>query len=206
MPTDVLDLADYRRRVAAIYADVRSVGVGEASWHRWAEARAALLRSHPQSPLAEADRATPNVPGYAAYDPSWSLVGSVEPLDPASTTPAVHEDASRFRPVATVRTGRFGEALSLTLFWLETYGGGLFLPFGDTTNGRSTYGGGRYLLDSAKSADLGSPGPGLLTLDFNFAYHPSCLWDPQWPCPLPPPENRLNCAVVAGELAPSAPV
>ena len=88
----------------------------------------------------------------------------------------------------------------LGVYWMAGYAGGLFLPFRDATNGRETYGAGRYLLDTAKSADLG-PGraPGSLVLDFNFAFHPSCAFDPRWSCPLAPPENRLDVRVEAGE-------
>jgi uncharacterized protein (DUF1684 family) len=91
-----------------------------------------------------------------------------------------------------------GVALRLDCFWLDGYGGGLFLPFGDTTNGTTTHGGGRYLLDTAKGADLGGE-DGRLVLDFNFAYNPSCAYDPRWVCPLAPPGNRLPVAVEAGE-------
>jgi len=88
----------------------------------------------------------------------------------------------------------------LGLYWMAGYAGGLFLPFRDATNGRETYGAGRYLLDAAKSADLGAGrAPGSLVLDFNFAFQPSCAFDPQWSCPLAPPENRLDVRVEAGE-------
>lgn len=88
----------------------------------------------------------------------------------------------------------------LALLWVEGYADGLFLPFRDATNGTETYGAGRYLLDAAKSADLGGDMErGTLILDFNFAYHPSCAFDPRWSCPLAPPENRLDVAVRAGE-------
>ena len=75
------------------------------------------------------------------------------------------------------------------------YAGGLFVPFRDATNGTETYGAGRYLVDAAKSADLGGdPAAGTLVLDFNFAFQPSCAFDPRWACPLAPPENRLDLA------------
>ena len=88
----------------------------------------------------------------------------------------------------------------LGVFWMSGYAGGLFLPFRDATNGDETYGAGRYLLDTAKSADLG-PGadPDSLVLDFNFSFHPSCAFDSRWSCPLAPPENRLDLRVEAGE-------
>jgi hypothetical protein len=88
--------------------------------------------------------------------------------------------------------------LSLELYWLEGYGGGLFVPFADATSGHETYGAGRYLLDTVKGADLGQQ-DGQLVLDFNFAYQPSCSYDDQWTCPLAPPANRLPLAVRAGE-------
>ena len=101
---------------------------------------------------------------------------------------------------ASARCGSSSRAPSseLALFWLDAYGGGVFLPFADATRGRETYGGGRYLLDTVKGADLGEE-DGRLVLDFNFAYNPSCSYDPRWVCPLSPPENRLPVAVRAGE-------
>ena len=60
-------------------------------------------------------------------------------------------------------------------------------------------GAGRYLLDTAKGADLGITAGGALVLDFNFAYQPSCAFDPRWACPLAPPEARLAISIEAGE-------
>jgi hypothetical protein len=91
-------------------------------------------------------------------------------------------------------------AATLTLYWIEGYGGGLFLPFRDGTNGTETYGGGRYLYDTIKGADLGA-GRRAITLDFNFSYNPSCAYSPRWLCPLSPAENSLPFRVAAGELA-----
>ena len=87
---------------------------------------------------------------------------------------------------------------SLDVHWIDVYGGGLFVPFTDATSGHTSYGGGRYLLDTVKGADLGGGGD-LLVLDFNFAYHPSCAYDPRWSCPLAPAGNRLAVGVEAGE-------
>ena len=87
------------------------------------------------------------------------------------------------------------------MYWLEGYGGGLWLPFSDATSGAETYGGGRYLYDTIKGADLGISGADIV-LDFNFAYNPSCAYDERWSCPLSPPENRLPFAVKAGERMP----
>jgi hypothetical protein len=94
---------------------------------------------------------------------------------------------------------------ALDVFWLDAYGGGLFVPFRDSTAGNESYGGGRYLLDTVKGADLGSTAAGALVFDFNFAYNPSCSYDPAWTCPLPPPGNRLDIRVEAGEKVYTAP-
>jgi uncharacterized protein (DUF1684 family) len=106
----------------------------------------------------------------------------------------------RFRRIGFVDVPFPAGTRSLGLFWMEGYAGGLFLPFRDATNGQETYGAGRYLLDAAKSADLGGDLVGAtLHLDFNFAYQPSCAFDPRWACPLAPPENWLDLPVHAGE-------
>jgi hypothetical protein len=89
----------------------------------------------------------------------------------------------------------------LTLYWIMGYGGGVFLPFRDATCGHSTYGGGRYLLDTIKGADLGRAGTQII-LDFNYAYHPSCTYHHRWVCPLAPMENRLTVPIPVGEQMP----
>jgi len=108
------------------------------------------------------------------------------------------DGVTRFTRVARVEFAVNGIGHALALYWLEGYGGGLWLPFGDSTNGTSTYGGGRYLYDTIKGADLGASTTELV-LDFNFAYNPSCTYDERWSCPLPPAENRLPLEIAAGE-------
>jgi hypothetical protein len=103
-----------------------------------------------------------------------------------------------FTRFATARFELAGRPAELELYWLEGYGGGVFCPFADATSGAETYGAGRYLLDTVKGADLGERG-GRVVLDFNFAYNPSCSYDPAWVCPLAPPANRLGFEVRAGE-------
>ena len=109
-------------------------------------------------------------------------------------------DTSSFSRLGRVRCHSPTGARSLSVFWMAGYAGGLFVPFRDATNGTETYGAGRYLVDAAKSADLGGdPATGTLILDFNFAIQPSCAFDPRWACPLAPPENRLDVPIRAGE-------
>ena len=108
-----------------------------------------------------------------------------------------------------VRADRLGplsrrrHAVRLSVFWLDEYAGGIFIPFRDATSGRETYGGGRYLWDSAKGADLGMHGDALI-LDFNYAYHPSCVQNSIWSCPLAPQENWLTIPIEGGERLPES--
>jgi hypothetical protein len=98
------------------------------------------------------------------------------------------------------RVGTRFFAGSLDVWWLSGYGGGLFLPLKDATSGYASYGGGRYVLDTAKGADLGGNVDGLV-IDLNFAHQPSCAYDEAWACPLPGPGNALVVPVPVGELA-----
>ncbi len=144
----------------------------------------------------------------ALSQPRSSAIAETSQVLGAAQSSNIHEasvptsdgNAVSLRRVGTVEVPFPAGARRLALFWMGGYGDGLFLSFRDATNGADTYGGGRYLLDAAKSADLGGdPTRGTLVLDFNFAYHPSCAWDPQWVCPLVAPDNRLDIPVRAGE-------
>ena len=195
---ELLELLDWKRRVFALYAEVRA-GDPEAGCRRWRATRDELFRSHPQSPLPRDARASFAGLRYFDYDPSLRVLADVESAEPEHREVATSGD----HPYAFTRIGRArfslgGEAYALELYWLDAYGGGLFLPFADATSGRETYGAGRYLLDTVKGADLGGD-DGRLVLDFNFAYNPSCSYDPSWVCPLAPPANRLPIAIRAGE-------
>lgn len=197
---EILELVDFRRRVAQLYADVRGTPDPAAGWEGWRGARDRLFREHPSSPYPPGTRSgAPPLP-YFPYDPDWRLTAAIEP-DGGERFAVGHsaDGSTPARLVGKVRVTHDGRQAQLPVFWLEQYGGGLFLPFRDETSGGSTYGGGRYLLDTAKGADLGTTPAGELILDFNFAYHPSCVHDPRWSCPLAPPGSRLPFAVRAGE-------
>ena len=197
----VRSLLDWKRRVLDVYRAARDEAVPERGWRLWREGRDALFRDHPQSPLPPNARASFSGLEYFPYDPSLRVLAVVEP----ATHERVEIGASTGAPFVFERFGRArfpldGNSASLDLYWLEGYGGGLFLPFTDSTSGAETYGAGRYLLDTVKGADLGWNG-GRLVLDLNFAYNPSCVYDPRWACPLAPPGNRLAVSVRGGELA-----
>lgn len=207
---EALALADYRRQVSDLYASVRSSAEDdpEAAWRRFREARDSLFHEHPQSALTDEQRAQFSGLEYFEYQPSLRILTALErDRDPQSLEVSLRQDGqTRLKRVGAVSFEVQAQRLRLGVYWIEGYGGGLFLPFRDRTNGQETYAGGRYLLDTIKGADLGSEG-GRLILDFNFAYNPSCAYNPRWHCPLAPPENWLEVPIRAGEKTyPAAPV
>ena len=197
--------------VAEIYAEVRATAAAEPAMAaaRFRVHRERLFTQHPESPVAVAERLKWQGAAWYPYDPAWRVVGKVE-LATATTTfeiPLAADGAIRCSRIGTVAFVIAGASARLALYWFEGYGGGLWLPFCDATNGETTYGGGRYLYDTIKGADLGADSgaaPGALILDFNYAYNPSCAYDHRWSCPLAPVENRLGVAVTAGEQSPIA--
>ena len=200
--SDLLELADWRRRTFDLYRRVRDANDPEEAWRLWRNARDRLFRTHEQSPLPAGARGDFTGGDYFAYDVTYRVTGEV------SDRPAQRYDIQTSGE-GTVRFTRFGRVafelkghpMTLELYWLEGYGGGIFLPFKDSTSGAETYGGGRYLLDTVKGADLGCEGNRLI-LDFNFAYCPSCSYDARWACPLSPSENTLDIRIEAGERHP----
>jgi len=195
---DTLALLDWKRRVFALYDTVRTMEP-EAGWELWRETRDELFRSHPQSPLPPDRRSSFEGLEYWPYDPQARVLAELEDVEAAPQ--AVETSGAEeiiFRPFARASFELRGERLALEVSWLAAYGGGAFLCFRDATSGQESYGGGRYLLDTVKGADLGEE-DGRLVLDFNFAYNPSCSYDPGWVCPLAPPANRLAVGVEAGE-------
>jgi uncharacterized protein (DUF1684 family) len=194
-----LELADWRRRVAELYARVRSDDRPEHAHQVWRAGRDTLFRTHPQSPLPAGDPLRETGLPYWPYDPAARFE---LPLLPARETrrfdlPAGDDGTVTLQPVGCLE---IPDPVSATVdvWWMQQYGGGLFLPLRDGTAGDGSYGGGRYVLDTAKGADLGGL-DGTLILDLNFLYHPSCRYDSHWQCPLAPPGNRIGAAVQAGE-------
>ena len=206
---DRLSLADWRRRIAALYVEIRAMAtIDPAIAHaHWRAVREQLYREHPQSPVPSSRRATFRARHFD-HDPRLRFRTVIDPAPPPPARPGAltlelpdsGADALAFRRVGIVRLPFPDGERTLSAFWMSGYAGGLFIPFRDATNGNETYGAGRYLLDAAKSADLGAdPETGALILDFNLAYQPSCAFDPRWACPLAPPDNRLDFGVRAGE-------
>lgn len=193
-------LADWRRCINDLYARIRANPKPDAAHEDWLATRSLLFRYHPMSPLSDTERGQFEALASFPYDPSLRFsVGLEAVAGPALEFELGRDGIMLARPQARTK-GLIGELGSeLTLYWIEGYGGGLFLPFRDATSGEETYGGGRYLIDAIKGSDLGLDDAGKLILDFNFAYTPSCAWSDAYVCPLAPEENTLPTPIRAGE-------
>ena len=198
-----LDLADYRRSVAEMYARARQPDLpAQSCWERFKRERDHLFHNHSQSALSFEQKQTFQGLRYFEYDPGLRYVLPVDPeveADPWEVE-LPDEGLMRLKRFGKIHFPLQAQTVTLTLFWISAYGGGILLPFRDRTNSQETYGGGRYLLDTIKGADLGREGDAVV-IDFNFAYNPSCAYHSRWVCPLAPSENWLPVPVRAGEWA-----
>ena len=206
---DYFDLYDYRCRVATMYRErTDAILAGESPqtvWQRFCQARDELFAYHPQSALSEEQRRTFSGLPYFPYNPEMRFVvdvdTNVEPIQHSVVMNA--QETMSMTTVGQVHFVVHGQAATLSIFWLEVYGGGLFLPFRDATCPSESYGGGRYLFDTIKGSDFllvpGIAGWSRIQLDFNYAYNPSCAYNDLWVCPLAPLENRLTVPIRAGE-------
>ncbi len=188
--------------MAAIYAEVRATPDPAAAHRAWQDARNDLLATHPQSPIPPTERATFDGVPVASYDPRLRFTARVDTdTEPVRIEMSTGTDGVvRFDRAGVVHLPGIGD---LDIWWLASYGGGIFVPIRDTRTDGATYPGGRYVIDTVKGADLGGDA-GSLVIDLNFAYNPSCAYDPDWACPLAPPGNTVPVAVHAGELMPGA--
>lgn len=196
---DALRLADWRRHTFAMYREVREAASSDVAHAIWRARRDELFRTHPSTPLPPGDplRIT-GLPCWP-YDSRWRFELEIAPASSATNLTVSTGDGqgTHLRRLGSVELPAPLDS-TLDVWWLEQYGGGLFLPLRDGTAGETTYGGGRYLLDTAKGADLGTTDR-RLTIDFNFLYHPSCRYDSSWLCPLAPAGNRIAAGIEAGE-------
>jgi uncharacterized protein (DUF1684 family) len=194
---DYLDLVDWRRRVGDAYR--------AGSLEAWRAAREKLFREHPQSPIPSEERGS--FPGLRWFDsdPSYRVLALLEAGDGEllAIDTGGEDGVIRYRRIGSLRFSLVGRECRLTVLSIVGYGGGLFAPFRDATSGSETYGGGRYLFDTIKNTDAGclevTPGSAEVVIDFNWATHPSCVYNPRFACPLAPRENWLPVPVRAGE-------
>lgn len=203
------DLYDFRRRVVALYRERNEelCGGGDqcSALQRFRAGKDHLFATHPQSPVSTEEQGGFGGLSYYPFEAGACVRADVEVNTsvPHIRTMTTGEGELTMRTVATLRFSLDGHRGTLTLYWIDTYGGGLFLPFHDATAPEETYGGGRYLFDTMKGSDWHhatvEDGVEYLTLDFNYAYNPSCAYDARWLCPLAPRENQLSFPVPAGE-------
>ncbi|WP_062133532.1 DUF1684 domain-containing protein [Demequina aestuarii] len=187
---------DWRRQVFDLYAAVRTHEDPAAAHRLWIDGRDRLLATHPATPVPEGDRE-----GFrariGAYDPDYRFVVPVDEAErERREVPTPSDGLVPFERIGRVSLPGLGD---LDVWWLDSYGGGVFLPLRDGGAGDTTYGGGRYVLDTVKGADLGGDSDALV-VDLNFAFQPSCAYSSDWVCPLPGPGNRLEARVDVGEL------
>lgn len=173
--------------------DTTVLSVGSLAWH--VIERQGRLAVRVQDTLAPAHVGFEGIPSFP-LDARWRRVARFDRYDPPkpimvpSTLGGANERASPGAVVfdvdgATYRLDVLG-APGDSAFWIQ---------FGDETNGRETYGGGRYIwVDAPAAGDA-------LVIDFNESYNPPCVFSPYATCPLPPRQNRLRLRIDAGELA-----
>ena len=168
----------------------------QAGYEAWRADRDSTLRGD-ASPLPSRDPAGLR---YYPFDAAYAVAVELQP-NPApdtvrlATSTGVPKAFSRY---ATAAFELAGKPQRLTVFRPVGPGAGyLFVPFTDPTNGRETYGAGRYVEVEQTSGTA-------VVLDFNRAYNPYCAYNARYVCPLPPDENRIGVPVPAGEQQPSA--
>jgi uncharacterized protein (DUF1684 family) len=208
--SDYLDLYDYRCRVAEMYRARRKATLDRDDaatvLQRFRESKNQLFAKHSQSALDQEQKQQFQGLRYFPYNPAMCVEADIESdVEPLLVSVAMNaEETMTMTTVGRLHFVLEGVKVALSLYWLNIYGGGLFLPFRDTTSPAVSYGGGRYLFDTIKGSDYlsvtGSSRDERILLDFNYAYNPSCAYNDRWVCPLAPVENRLKVPIRAGEM------
>jgi uncharacterized protein len=170
---------DYQAKIAAIRA-----------------AKDESFKSDPDSPVPADKKATLLPLAYFPIDELYAVPATLEPAA-ERTRLEVPTSTGKIRQIERIGTLKFsikGQSLRLTAFHdLESREiNRLFVPFSDLTNGTETYPAGRYM-------ELDPTPTGIYVVDFNIAYHPYCYYSPEYDCPYPPKENRLEVPIRAGE-------
>ena len=170
---------DYTAKIAAIRA-----------------AKEESFKNDPESPIP-ADKKGSLLPlAYYPIDEDYAVPASLEPAV-ERTRIQVPTSTGKIRTIERIGTLKFslqGKPLRLTAFIdVESpQQNRLFVPFADHTSGTETYPAGRYM-------ELDPTATGIYVVDFNVAYNPYCYYSPEFDCPYPPKENRLDAAIRAGE-------
>lgn len=195
--TSYKNLLEYRSLVADMYKKLLEFDDKNLAHTFFIESKTELYRTHPCTPLEKPEKL--ETLHFYEYDDSFNVLGEVEEKEPVFHQIDLPEDGI----VKLVEYGDIlfsiqNKKLSLPIYWIDLYGGGIFIPFKDKTSAYETYGGGRYLWDTLKGANLGFT-KNQINLDFNFAYNPSCAYSSKWNCPLAFGDSVIDFAILAGE-------
>ena len=171
-----------------------------AAYTEFREEKDTLFRESPESPLPSEDKERFSQLRYFPVDLRLKFTGPIhtysdpDRIEMLTTTGKLRE----FHVAAYFPFVIDGQRHRLQLYRaVETHPGhepSYFVPFRDLTNGKETYGAGRYIDIPINEED------DVYTLDFNLAYNPYCTYSPEYSCPIPPRENHLKVAVRAGEM------
>ena len=155
-----------------------------------------FFKTSSESPVPESRKGELLPLAYYPIDPSYNVPAALKLSDDDTTImmPTSAGTADPMRRVGTLEFTIMRQTMRLAAFVPAAARtiDRLFVPFRDLTSGTETYAAGRYL-------DLDRTATGIYQLDFNRAYNPNCYFDLLWICPLPPRENHLQIAVLAGE-------
>lgn len=130
---------------------------------------------------------------YFPEDPSWHLCSALQPAFTQAEYPLMTTDLGTRYMACVGSVSVYDHDLLLFAPLGEENPSHLFLPFQDATSGQETHSLGRYL---DVSIDWTT---NLVSLDFNYAYQPLCLWQEHASCPIPPSHNKMTISITAGE-------
>ena len=180
--------------IILIPGELDSIYRGDITQRR--ESTDRFMRFSVDSPILEAEKAQFMKLDYFPVDKRYRVKGTLELIDdtPVFALATTGDTEDLFERYAWTRFKLLGVTyLMLVLRSLDTnVSNNLFLAFYDETNGDETYFGGRYI-------NLYAEGDLTVTIDFNRAYNPYCVYDPSYICPIPPGENKLPVRIEAGE-------
>lgn len=154
------------------------------------------FKNGPESPIPANKKGTLIPLAYFPVDESYAVPASLEPAAERTriTVPTSTGQTRELERIGALKFLLNGKPLQLTAF-IDVESpqvNRLFVPFADQTSGSETYEAGRYM-------ELDPTATGIYVVDFNIAYNPYCYYSPEYNCPYPPKENRLDVPIRAGE-------
>jgi hypothetical protein len=184
--------------LAAEGEDYLDLKIQEKRVLEWRKERDTFFKTHQRSPLSPKEKRNFKGLKYYPFNPKYVFCGQIERYSFHINNPKYYATFLTNKGINKryIRYGTFHFKLDGKEYSIEIYksilSDNLFIPFKDKTNGKESYDGGRYIdaeiLQGYK-----------MVLDFNMAYHPSCAYNDNFICVLPPRENTLDVEIRAGE-------